>query len=183
MTKRDFFRVLIKIFGLYSAVTAAFSIFPTYIGAILYDFNLLAIIAFIGTVTVTTLILVSIINGADKIIDWLKLDKNFTEDRIEIGNLKEINLLRLAIIIISGLFIINNLPSFLKQSYFALKELLTSKKGTDGLLESFMYDKVDYSEYIYSVISLILGFLLITNYTAIARWLLQADKKNNREHL
>jgi len=130
----------------------------------LYDFNLLTIIAFTGTITVTVIILVTIIYCADKIIDMLKLDKNFTEDRIEIGSLKEINLLKLAILIISGLLIVNNLPSFLKQSYFALKELLTSKKGTDGLLESFMYDKVDYSEYIFSVISLILGYLLITNY-------------------
>jgi len=142
MTKRDFFKVLIKIFGLYSAVAAAFSLLPTYIGAMLYDFNLNTIIVLLGAATVTVLILITIINGADKIIDLLKLDKNFTEDRIEIGNLKEINLLKLALLIISGHLIVTNLPSFLKQSYFALKELLTSKKGTDGLLESFMYDKV-----------------------------------------
>ncbi len=83
-----FLILMIKIFGLYSAVTTIFSALPGNIA-----FSLRYIDAFIVLwIVVATLIAVGLfwllIFKADKIIDLLKLDKGFADDRIELGNIK-----------------------------------------------------------------------------------------------
>jgi len=176
MTKRDFFRVLIKLFGLYAAITATFNLLPTYIGYVVYDLNLSTLIALLIAIAITSLAL-ALIFGADKVIDWLKLDRGYDEDRIEFGNLKDINILKLAIIVIGLLLVVNNSPTFFHHCYLAFKDLVTNK-GVDGVLEDFTYGKVDYFQFSVATISIIIGFLMITNFTTLGLWLLKANKKN-----
>jgi len=49
----------------------------------------------------------------DKIIDWLKLDKGFDDDRIDFQNFNNTNILKLAVIVIGGIMLIKNIPAFL----------------------------------------------------------------------
>ncbi len=176
MTKRDFFRIVIKLFGLYSSTLAIFSLLPTHIGYAINQFDLTSVILAIASLFFIVLLLVALIFGADKIIDILKLDKGFDEEQINLGNLKEISILKLAIIVISGLLIIDNFPLFLNHCYLAFKDQV-SNEGLTGMLDSFIYEKVDYFQFAVSAISILIGYLMITNYTNVAKWLSKTDDK------
>ena len=177
MTKRDFFRLLIKLFTLYSATFAIFSLLPTYIGYAVNAYEPFTIILAIASVVIILGLLITLIFGADKIIDLLKLDRGFDDERIEFGNLKEIEILKLAIIVIAGLLIIDNFPLFLNHCYLAFKDQVSSN-GVDGIYAGYTYEQVDYFEFAISAISILIGYLMITNYTNVANWLSRTDKKN-----
>ena len=177
MTKRDFFRIIIKLFGLYSATLAIFSLLPTYIGYAINEFDLITVFLAIGSLIIIVLLLIALIFGADKIINVLKLDKGYDEERIDFGNLKEINILKLAIIIMGGFLIIDNFPVFLNHCILHLKDQV-SRNGNDGMLNAFTYEQVNYFQFAISAISILIGYLMITNYTNIAKWLSKTDKKN-----
>lgn len=178
MTKRDFFRVIIKLFGLYAATIAMFSLLPTYIGYAISEFESTNLWWILGTIVVILLLLALLIFGADKIIKLLDLDKGFDDEQIDFGNFKEINLLKLATIILGGIMIIDNFPSFVNHSYRAFKSRVSSNELTN-MIDSFAYERVDYFQFAVSVISILIGYLMITNYTHISEWLLKSDKKNS----
>lgn len=176
MTKKDFFRIIIKLFGLHAATFALFSLLPRYAGYMVNEFDATAVFIVITIFIVIILLLVALIFGADIIINYLKLDKGFDDDYIKFGDLTELNVLKLSVIIISGLLIIDNFPTFLNHCYFILKDLF-SNQGADGMLDAFTNDRVNYFQFSVTVISIILGYLMITNYTYVAKWLLNAGKK------
>ena len=177
MTKKDFFRVIIKLFALYSSTLSIFTVFPTYIGYSINAFDPITIILAIALLIIIIGLLIALIFSADKIISLLKLDKGFDEEYIDFGNLKEMSILKLAIIVISGLLIIDNFPIFLNNCYLAFKDQV-SGENIGGVFDTFVYKQVDYFEFFISAVSILIGYLMITNYTNIANWLSRADKKH-----
>lgn len=175
MTKRDFFRIIIKLFGLYVTVIAIFSIIPSYVGLLAAQFDVSSMLMVLVLIAIVIAFIALLIFGSDKIINFLKLDKGFDEDRIELGSLKGINILKLAIIVIGGILIIDNFPIFLSQSYYALKAQVSNR---ESMLDAFSYMQADYFQLSVSIISIVVGYLMITNYTSISRWLLNTNKKN-----
>ena len=87
MTKRDFFRIIIKLFALYSIILTVFSWIPSNFIYTVYDFELVPILASIGFTILAVLIYYFLINKTDAIIDFIKIDKGFDDKTIEIGNL------------------------------------------------------------------------------------------------
>lgn len=91
----------------------------------------------------------------DIIIDKLKLEKSFTEDRINI-NIHTYQLLSIAIVIIGGITVTENFPSFCSE----LVKFFQQK--------SFIYEYPDTKWIIYDFIKTLIGYLLITNHKRIA---------------
>lgn len=159
MTKKDFFIVLIKVFGLYSIVTNLFSVLPSSliyalseIDAFVIAWLLLVIIGVFG-------LFILLIFKAHKVVSMLKLDKGFDSNYIDFGNDSAKNIIKIGIIIIGGLLIINNIPSFLSQLFFSFKnEVSGSSVQFNG----------GYNLAI-SIINIILGYLLLSNYNFIAK--------------
>lgn len=179
MTKRDFFRILIKIFALFSATVSLYTIIPFTFGNALYNSEPMIYVAEIISLILIIALLTAIIFGADRIINLLKLDKGFDEERIDFGNLKEISILKLAIIVIAGILIIDNFPIFINQLFLAFKEQV-SRKSIDGVLDIIAYEQFNYFHFAISAMSLLIGYLLITHYPNVATWLLKVGQKNNR---
>lgn len=127
------------------------------------------IFSLISTIVIPTLIIAVLIFRADEIINLLKLDKGFDADRIAFGTITVDNLFKIAVIVIGLFIIITNLPIFLHHTFLAFKDMITNK-GIDGTLEVHTYDKVDYSQIIITAISLVIGFLMLTNYTNLTKW-------------
>lgn len=174
MTKKDFFRVLIKLFGLYAATITIFTSLPTYIGYATIDSDIAGSMIAIGTLIIIAFLLMGLVYGTDKIISMLNLDKGFDDQRLEIGNLTEMSILKLAIILLGGFLIIDNIPVFLNQCYLAFREQVSS----DGILTSvtnYMYDTVSYFELSVAAISILIGYLLITNYIRVAKSILKTN--------
>ncbi len=162
MTKRDLFRVLIKIFGFYSGIITLFSIVPGYVSTLPNDFIPMLFLFVFGMIFLSLLLVYVLILKTDFIIDKLKLDQGFDEDRIQFENLNNENLLKFAVLIIGGFLVLDYLPSFLNHTFQAFKTKIHST-------ENNIYT-INYFNWISSGINLVLGYLLLTNFKRIASY-------------
>ena len=175
MTKRDFFRILIKVFGLYSLITTVFYFFPSNIGYLLTDFSPLIILGSLVSIGILVIFCILLIRGADKIIDFFKLDKGFDDARIEIGNFNNYMIMKFALIIIGGFLIIDYIPDFIQYCFLTFKNKVSTQSK---YLTDFGYGIVEPFQWAVSTISIIVGYILITNYNKIASWILKKEQKN-----
>lgn len=181
MTKKDFFRLIIKIFGLYFVISTLFSIVPMIIESVISQFDFKVqfdYLGFIWTITSTAVIIllfILLIYKSDLIIKWLKLDKGFDDERIEFQNFNTVNILKLAVIVIGGLLLIHNIPAFLSNGWFAIK----SSVGSDFNIDNAIHfgSLREYINLGISFINIVIGYLLVTNYTFVSKLL----KEKNQE--
>lgn len=166
MTKTDFFRVLIKVFGLYSLIIALFTILPSNIFLIQDGFDLYTIIYLLVLVTIVVFLFILLIHKPNTIINWLKLDKGFDEERIYFEKLNSHNIIKLGAIIIGGLLLIDNIPSFLSLTYYAFKIDILGEglKASEGIQLGR------------SFLNIIIGYLLVVNFERVSKLL-----KENKE--
>jgi hypothetical protein len=164
MTKRDFFRVLIKIFGLYSTVITIFSIVPQNISSLYFGDESTYIVLWVVTVLVIEVLLfLFLLLKTDYIINILKLDKGFDDEHINLGNLTNANIFKLSLIIIGGFLIIDYTPTLLFDIVNAFKS-----KSTFSSIEG---NSVNYFDIVVGIINILIGYLFIANYKSIAQFL------------
>lgn len=169
MTKRDFFILLVKVFGLYSAVTAIFGVLPNNImfgmgGEIqieVYIWTIAVIIIVAGLFWLLTF-------KADSLVDFLKLSKGFSDDRIELGNIKPVDIIRIAVFITGGLLLIRSIPGLLSQIFWSFKGEVIGQE----------FNPRDKFNIVVSGLNVLFGYLLFTNSDRVARLL---DKKKEVE--
>lgn len=178
MTKRDFFRVLIKLFGLYSCILTVFNFIPTNISYAISNFQPLILLWIVGASALTIALFFLLIFKADKIIDFLKLDKGFDNDSIVLKNFNESKIIKLALIIIGGFLVIENIPDFLSHSYYAFKNQI-SFNISDDAFPFAGNTEVDYFRWFFAAINILLGYLLLTNYSLVSKWL--SKPKNQKD--
>lgn len=167
MTKRDFFRLVIKLFGLYSLILSLFTFLPQNISNVtLYKDEIWIIFAVLGSVLLTISLFLFLLFKTDFIIDVLGLEKGFDEDKIILGDFKTEQILKFSIILISGFLIVEYFPS-------VLVEMLNIFKTKTSSYSIIGYE-VDYYNFIIGIINVIIGLFLITNYKPISNYL---DKK------
>ena len=168
MTKSDFFILIIKVFGLFSVVTSLFSVLPSNISFAMMDIDALSILWIVVAIVVLVGLFVVLIFKADKVVRLLKLDKGFDDEKIEIGNLKQTEIIKIGTFIIGGLLFLDNIPAFLSHSLFAFK--------TDII--GLEYNSQDKFNWAISGLNLIIGFLLLTNYDFVAKMLKTGKTEN-----
>ena len=173
MTKRDFFILLIKIFGLYSIITVLFSTLPNNISFVIQNIGITGIIWLI----ITTLIIIGLfyllLKKADKVSDLLKLEKGFDQETIDFSGLKSLDIIKFVVLIIGGFLFIENLPTFLSHTLFEFKSSIP--QGFDQTYENrgiLKYNRLeDYVYWISSASNLIIGILLVMNFKKISKYL------------
>ncbi len=158
MTKTDFFRLIIKIFGMYSLVLTLFTVVPNNINFLIFQFDVSMIVMLLAVTCISFGLFFVLLFRTDSIINFLKLDKGFDENRIDLGSLTNQSILKLAVLIIGGFLIINYLPGFLYDavSYF--------KNKTSG-------DSFDFYSITVSFINVLVGYLIVVNYQSITNFL------------
>jgi hypothetical protein len=177
MTKKDFFRLIIKIFGLYFVITIVFSVLPNNLFFVIGEIDLTGIVWLIASMFVLIFLFMFLIYKPDKVIQWLRLDNGFDEDRIDFQNFNISNILKLAIIIIGGIMLIKNIPIFLSNTLFAFK----SSAGNDINGNVIKYGSLrDYINWGTSFLNIIIGYLVLTNYNFISRILKEKGKEENK---
>lgn len=170
MTKRDFFILLIKLFGLMSVITSVFSVIPTNISFAFLHFDLISL----AWITLASFVIIGLfvvlVFKAGKLVSLLKLDRGFDDEKIELGNLTAADIVKVGTFIIGGLLIINNIPTFLSYLFFAFK-------GSIDGLEITFDEKLNM---VISGIKIFIGYLLLTNYSFVAKLLgnKKVDVKN-----
>jgi len=169
MTKRDFFRILIKVFGLYSLITVLFTTLPSNLSIIIYDLEIAGIIYMLIILALIALIFLFLIRKPDAIIHLLKLDKGFDEERIYFEKLNAENIVKLAAIIIGGLLLIRNIPFFISHSYFAFKFDISRQ----GLNQAQMVN------WAANFLNIIIGYLLVAKFEKIGSWIKGSESTQN----
>lgn len=170
MTKRDFFIVLIRIFGLYSLILTLFSFFPSNIAFIAYPMDLSGVFWILGMTLVLILIYYFVIQKAGWIVDTLRLDRGFDDEQIVVGNFNAHQILCFAIVVIGGLVLLFYGGSFLQYCLLAFKEKVGAQ-SLDSLMEDMYGQPVDYLDWGISALNVVIGYLLITQYSKVARWI------------
>jgi len=108
------------------------------------------------------------------IIAWLKLDQGFDEDRIEFQNFNIKNVLKLGLIVLGGMLILNNLAAFISYTFSAFQSafLHDNPLSTRGALTDVEWAK--------SFINIVIGYLLLTNYPTLSKFLLKITQKKDK---
>ena len=107
----------------------------------------------------------------DVLLNWLKLDQGFDNDIIEFKNIDLDTVLKLGVIIIGGTLILDNLAIFLNQSYLAFKVHTATAADLIGLNGYSTY------HWAVSITKILMGYILLTNYPAISKFLLKITQK------
>jgi hypothetical protein len=173
MTKKDFFRIIIKIFALYIFISTLFYFIPEYFRILQYssDDNEMMFIILIN-ILILFLSFV-LIKQTDVVIRLFSLEKGFDDDQIIIGDLSMRKIISFAVIIIGFVLIVNNLSMFLHQVFFAFKKLIPSGNHRSVLLQ--LEESFDLFNLIYSSVSILIGYLLLSNYDIISKYLYNGD--------
>lgn len=164
MTKKDLFRIIIKIAGLYFLVTIVLFQLPSLL--VFFRSSQFADTAFaIVLLVLFALVFVLLIFKPDRVINWLKLDKNFDNDTFSVQTIDFSQLLKLSILIIGIFLIIKYLPRLLVILFLFLQSVI----GNNSMLEnSFMMDYLSLGS---SIVSLVIGYFMVTKHQSIANWI------------
>ena len=132
MLHKDFFRLIIKLFGLYSLIVVLFTLLPEAIPQLFMFEASYGIFFVIPMIAIPVIIYLFLLFKTDLILKWLRLTDGFEEEKIILGDMSTVNLLKLASIIMGGLLIINNLPFFFIQSFFLFKDSLHNQTNDNS---------------------------------------------------
>lgn len=125
MTPRSFFVILIKIIGIYVILTSI-TVIPQFISTFLFSMGTIGMESAISLTSVIGLLLLTAfcygvilyycIFRTDFIIDKLRLDKNFTEEKLDL-HIHRSTVLTIAIIVMGGIIFTESLP-YLSRAVF-----------------------------------------------------------------
>lgn len=139
MTNKDFFRVLIRIIGLFVFFQIALSFLPSQLQMILMDIGsdqkLSAFLYFALILGFCLLVLIFLLRKPDFIINFLGLDKGYDKEESTITDFNAPNILLLGLILVGGFMVVDNASKVLFYGYEVLKtdssySQLYSKRST-----------------------------------------------------
>ncbi len=176
MTKRDFFRLLIKLFGLYSLIFSLFTFIPNNISYVFLDYDPMLLLWIGSILAFIVVVYIFLLVKTDLIVRALKLDKGFDDERIEFGNFDSLKLVKLATLLIGGFLVVDYVPSFLQFVYFAFKSKVAANESL--LAGGYEYWTPERTfQWSVSGINIFLGIVMLANYDRIAKWLTRKEPK------
>ena len=171
MSKRDLFIAFIKIFGLYFFIATLFSGLPNSLIFLLGSLDSMGIIFVFITIFIIIGLFYLLVYKADKISNFLKLEKGFDDSRIDFGGLKNIDIIKFVVLIIGGFLFIENIPIFITHTLFAFKSAIPQDfpEYNEGIIK---YSRIeDYIGWGSSALNLLIGYFLIKNYKRVSNFL------------
>lgn len=178
MTKRDFFRIVIRLFALYLLLLTVFNFIPTNVSYLTYDITIWPILIILGSAVLMILLFIFLLRKSDTVIDVLKLDKAFDDERIEFGSLGSLEIVKIALIFIGGFMILDHLPEFLNYCYLGFKKEISSA-GLSPFEAPGLSEYWDYLRWFVSGVNLLVGYLIISNLGKLSNFLVNLMTKQN----
>ena len=173
MTKKDLFRIVIKILGIYCFINALFGLIPNFFYSVgVSSMNFLINIFYF---VVNGLIACLLVFQTDRIIGLFRLEKGFDTESIDARNLKSDGLFKVSLIFIGFLLITNNLAQFLDFCYLAFKKQV-SADGLDGIDGAMLQQNLDYHWWVINGLNILFGILILTNYKWIVKLITAKEK-------
>ncbi len=181
MTKKDLFRVTLKIAGLYFIVKVLFSSLPSLVvWGTAGGSSIGGLLMILAGVLIFVLIFGWLIFKPDTIIKLLKLDKNFDDDVVMIKRPSFSNMLEWGVILIALSLLLRYLPQFIVNLLFAFK-LFVIDYGKD-ISNHLQYPMLtDYVDWGVKIISLVIACLMITNSKKITEYIIKKNSISKTE--
>ncbi len=176
MTKKDVFRIILKLFGLYSIILII-SELPALIGYFYFDQLHEDFWIHLCIILVSITFMLILLFKPDIFVNLFKLDKGFDNDLVSPSLVNGNGITKIAMTIFAFYLIVNNISDFLTQLVFWFKSSV-SRNSLESLLESMSPMPVNHQLLISSSVNLIIGFLLLTNRSRIAKWVDKINAKN-----
>lgn len=173
MTKKDLFRVVIKIFALNFIVQTLFTTLPQSYIYFMGKVDFIGIVLLLVTIAIVLLILYLLVVKTDWVINLLKLDKGYDSDQIAFARISNLTVLKFGIILLAGIFIIRNFVPLLTNLGLLFRSFFTSDNATT---HTFLLPEVDYVRLIINALNLLIGYLILTNVQRVSRWLNRYEK-------
>lgn len=179
MTKKDLFKIILKLYGLFSIIEAVIQIpnviFYFYLDSV-NDFDRLMLIIPLVSLLVVYILLFK----SDSIIQLFKLDQGFDNTEFNLASFNQQGITQLALVIISIYLIVSNIGTFITQILFAFKQSVGQNR-MESLFDTFNPNPVDYQLLVSSGINLLVGFILLTNRLRLSNWIEKMNRKNSVE--
>ncbi len=159
MTKKDFFSIIIRLFGLYTLIGVLFNIIPVNISFLWEIKEPYIVLSVLFSIIIPVVLFLLLIFKANKIVSLLHLVKGFDTYSIDLAKLDTNGILKISIIIIGGLLFIDNLPIF-------IKNILSSFDMRIYGGEAVKYTKFNW---VVAFLKTTLGYLFIRHHDNIAQ--------------
>ena len=176
MTKKDLFKIILKLYGLYSII-ALFVQIPNIILYMSYDSNHDLDWLILSVPAMSVLVVYILLFQSEFLIRLFKLDQGYENNDSVKDTMNGQSISQIALVIISVFMIVSNLGDFITQIVFSFKDSI-STTSLDTLKETFNPNPVNYYLMISSGLNLIFGFLLLTNYSRLSKWIDRINNKN-----
>ena len=171
MSVRNFWTILLKILGIW-LVLEGFSTLSHFISAFSYAttynatwWNILSVIGLLFlTIAIYFFVLRLFVFKTFWLIDKLKLEKGFTEEKIEF-NIQSSSIIKIAIIILGGYLFVDSLPQFCRRIFMFFQQ-----KG-------MLIDNPDTSWIIFYLVESVIGYLLMTKNKIVVKFIEKHDKQ------
>lgn len=169
MEVRDLFMLLIRLIAVFLGIDVFYSLISTVV--VLFSTNLDVLsnnkINGINTVLIAVFLILLFVY-AGKIVDFLKVERGFSNTAIATQNLTLSKVAQFGVFYIGLLMIVNHLPSFLSDAIFWFK--------VNAIDDSYNDMKIDNNWFV-AIFNLVLGFLLLRNTAVVADWLIKGEDK------
>ena len=178
MTIKSFWIILLRIIGLWFAIQSLTIIYQLFGSIFLFskEADMSSVLIFSSTLalslTLYLLIMYLCFYKTTLIIDKLKLDSSFSEEKIELNNNLN-SILIIVVIVLGGVIFINAFPAFIKNviSYMQVN-VQYGQRIKD--FRSFEY---------FNLIKSLIGILLMTNSRVIANFIVRQTNKTNKSDI
>lgn len=161
---KDFFTLIIKLFGLYWLIAALLSGLPNQLLFVLQSpiaFSTSQLILFIGALLLTPMLFVALLFLAPHLTKRLRLDRHFENDTIVLNQFDGLSIAKVGVFIIGGLLVLTHLPHLISDTLYAFK---ASQLGIERNIRDDFY-------WVVSGSNSLVGVLLVVNYARIGVFL------------
>jgi hypothetical protein len=174
MLVNDFFRLVFKLFALYSAVISLFTILPRTISAIAYQDDWMVLVWTCFVVLLTIILFLLLAFNSDKIVNKLKLSRGFENSHIPFEKMDAHTIIKVGCIFLGGLIFLENISSLLSHLYIALR--FGDSSIFDERVLGYDHQK-NIFELAINILNILISYLLLTNYAFVSKWLAPREEE------
>jgi trehalose/maltose hydrolase-like predicted phosphorylase len=113
------------------------------------------------------MVLYVLLKKTDKVIELLKLDKGFDDDKLDSGNFSAESIIKLALVIIALYFILVSVPDILANLFYLFKSSFP-QNTLEATLDLYTPTTVDYYQLTSETLRLLMGIIILMNKNKIA---------------
>lgn len=151
-------------------IITLFTVIPSNIAFLPYSFeDPMLLIFLLGSLALMVGFCLLLIFKAEKVCEYLKLEKGFDSEEFKLSFLSEKTIVKLASILLGGYLVINDVPRFLQNTFNAIK----------FQSNNMSFDANDQFYWLIGLLRIFIGLFLVMNFTYVQKVLVKKTSPNS----